>query len=212
LNWHLSLRPSEAAQSRVIAVDGFDTRAVQKIINKLHESIKQQANLTIRVFEPLAYKFGHEPRWFEYTRYIEQWNLLWEFLISTPFPPITSDAYGSLDQKTRPQSAFFCVNIVPYSPLMVTLKAGTTIRTDDEIETWRGLARKWQGQIQPDITISVLENTYGPDELGVSRFSSHHTIALEVSKAPWAADAINGITPGQLRRICFEVLECLVDG
>jgi hypothetical protein len=101
------LQPARAAQSRVIAVDGFDSQAAQAIIKYLEESIRRHTNLRVRVFGPLICPAVPKSDWFHYTRYINQWNDLWQFLI-----------VECSDQGGRSQSSTaFCVNIVPFSPL-----------------------------------------------------------------------------------------------
>lgn len=210
---NLRLRPPGAAQSRVIAVDGFDTRAVWTIMGYLYEHIRQCLNVPVRPFSPVSHFLPQESSWFAYLGYMEYWHRLWNFLINMPFP-LGTFATGSLDRGTQLFANEFCVNIVPYSPLMIASRMEAAIESENvemELRAWRSLVSEWRGKIQPDITISVMENICGPGDLGVSAFSSHHMLSLMVSKAPWSANAISGVSKRQLRRISLEVLEWLVE-
>ncbi len=206
----LWLRPAEGAENRVIAVDGFDSQSVQAIVRYLDESIRRHTNLKVRVFGPLICSAGSD--WFDYTKYIDQWDKLWKFLIETPFPLTTSAE--CFDQGDRSQSSTgFCVNIVPFSPLMITLRAGSTIHTDsetEELEYWSSLATDWWGKIRPDITINVFDANFITRDPGVVRIAGHYMNILAVAKLAWEADAVDGLTPEQLRRIEFEVFQWLI--
>lgn len=199
---HLWLRPSKAAQSRVIAVDGFDTQAVQVIEQYLHETIRSNTNFTVRVFGPLHCPAIPNPDWHCYTYYINQWASLWQYLMATPFPPGTAD------------NAPFCVNIIPFSPLMISLRAERAYHPVDEVrqlQAWRLLVTDWWSQIRPDITINVQDTNCMPHEPGVARFADREMNVLAVAQVPWEQDAIHGVRPKQLRRIGFEVLEWLME-
>ena len=209
---NLWLRPAEAARTRLIAVDGFDSRAVRRIIDYLDESIKRNTNLKVRVLGPLACPASSESDWLDYTKCIDQWDSLWKFLTGMRFP--STGSAGCSGQEGRSQaSTAFDVNIVPFSPLMITLRWGSTIHSDNEkkeLEDWRGLVSDWWGKIRPDITVNVFEANCIPHDPGVVRIVGYYMNMLAVAKVPWEADAVNGLTSGQLRRIEFEVLQWLI--
>lgn len=203
----LWLRPAEAARTRLIAVDGFDQRAAQRIVRYLLASIRRHTNITVRVFEPIACSTIFD--------FILEWARIWDFLISTPFPPTT--LRESFDQEARSQSSTaFCVNIVPFSPLMMSLRAAPTIYTHNEmndmkeLENWQLLASYWMGKIRADVTINVFDANSIPHDPGVVRIAGYDMVTLAVAKVPWEVDAIDGLTPAQLRRIDFEVMQCLL--
>jgi len=200
---NLWLPPAEAAQTRVIAVDGVDSQAAQAIVKYLDESIRRHTNLRVRVLPPLICPAFPGSDWFDYTRYINQWNDLWKFLIAE-----CSDQGGRSQSSTA-----FCVNIVPFSPLMITLRAGSTIHTDsemEELENWRSLASDWWGEIRPHITINVLDGNCIPHDPGVVRIAGYYMNTLAIAKVAWEADAVDGLTSEQLTRIEFEVLQWLI--
>lgn len=138
---NLRFRPSKAAQSRVIAVDGFDKRATETIVDYLHKSIKTHTNLTVRSFQPLPRTAIDESSWCCFSKSIDQWDMLWKCLIKMLFP------FANSPTASRQISNAFCVNIVPFSPLMITLRAKTSMYTTDELQAWRWLASKWWGKI-----------------------------------------------------------------
>jgi len=181
---NLGLRPPEAAQSRVVAVDGCDVHATQTIVKHLYEEI--HTNHTVHVFQPLAHTAVDES---SLSYYIDQWDIVWRSLV--PFP------------------SEVCVNIVPFSPLMITLKAESSIRNADAVQAWPCLASRWQSTIRPDITIHVLEANSIPNKAGMAWFSGPQMNTLAVSKLPWVAGAVDGISLEQLRRIWFEVTNWL---
>lgn len=187
-------------------MDGCDIGATQTIVNYLCERMANHTDYTVRVFHPSAHTAVDES---SLSYYIDQWDMLWRSLVS--FPSEVRDP-SSLEARLQTTNAF-CVNIVPFSPLMITLKAETSIRNADAVralQAWPGLARGWRGTIRPDITIHVLEADSISNEAGVSWFSGQHMNTLAVSKLPWAAGAVEGMSPKQLRRIGFEVMEWLI--
>ena len=96
----------------------------------------------------------------------------------------------------------------------MTMKMASTVRVVDEpreLQVWKSLASEWWGKVRPDVTIHVLDTSTMHCEAGISRFSGQHMSTLAVSKMPWAAGAVDGITLRQLRRIGFEVMEWLMD-
>ncbi len=210
----LWLRPAEAAQTRVIAVDGFDSQSVQAIVRYLDESIRRHTNLKVRVFGPLICPAFSGSDWFDYTKYINQWDKLWKFFIETPFPLTTSaECFDQGDRDRSQSSTAFCVNIVPFSPLMTTLRAGSTIHTDsetEELEYWSLLVSDWRGKIRPDITINVFDANCISRDPGVVRIADYDMNTLAVAKLDWEADAVDGQTLEQLRRIEFEVFQWLI--
>jgi len=100
------------------------------------------------------------------------------------------------------------VNIVPLSPLTITLRAKTGIHTSDELQAWRWLASKWWGKIRPDITIHVQDAGCMPNEAAGS--VEQHMNTFVIVKSSLATGSINGISPKQLRRIVFEIRGWLI--
>jgi len=212
-------RPPEATHCRVIAVDGLEPQAVEILVGYLHESFKARTPHYVRLCPAIpAEVVNSDLR--AYSRVITHWDTLWRHFLKVPFPTNSTDAGAPALQQQHalplptslpagPMVEPLCVNIVPFSPLMLAYKVALRMPPSDlstEHQVWRWLVEHWRRLVSPDITISVHKYDITLKDREFVRVCVQNTKILLVT----AGESADGpFTAKQLRRITFEVEEWL---
>ena len=213
-------RPAEATHSRVLAIDGLDRNGIDVLIRFLYEAFKARSWHSVRLCTIPMIPLNSSLM--GYTSMITHWNTLWKHFLQVPFPADGLDAGAPSDEhqcalpsptRLSPSTSEpICINIVPFSPLMVTYKMASTMASSDpytEHEMWRWLAEHWRGMIQPDVTISVHLYDGLFHNRDVVRVCDESLKTLMVPTAGYEEGTGRPFTEKQLRRVLFEVEEWL---
>lgn len=215
--------PEDSQLIKVIAVDGYDPKLVESMIDYLSKEVSTMGNV-VRVFDDDEVReVIREPTDLKtYKQHIWLWDNLWKYIIKLPVPgPVTTnpnhdttmaDMYSSADGSSYSKTQLPFVNIIPFSPLMVSLKATTeiplngTYTYDDQTSMyesqWCKLARLWSGRIKPNVTV-LIQNS---QEIRLHGIEDQNTNNILVTKRN---PEYGGLTGKQLRRVGFEVKEWL---
>ena len=213
-------RPAEATHSRVLAIDGLDRNGIDVLIRFLYEAFKARSWHSVRLCTIPMIPLNSSLM--GYTNMIIHWNTLWKHFLQVPFPADGLDAGAPSDEhqyalpsptRLSPSTSEpICINIVPFSPLMITYKMASTMASSDlytEHEIWRWLAEHWRGMIQPDVTISVHLYDGLFHNRDVVRICDGSLKTLMVPTAGYEEGTGRPFTEKQLRRVLFEVEEWL---
>ena len=214
----LRSRPPSATHCRVIAIDGFEPQAVEVLTGYLYESFKARTPHFIRLCPTIPVEVVNSDLR-GYSRVITHWDSLWKHFLQVPFPTNSVDAgTPSMQQQhtlpspkslpAGPMVEPICINIVPFSPLMLAFKVASKMIPSDlytEHKLWRWLAEHWRGIIGPDITISVHKHNISLRDRDVVRVCNQNTKTLLVAAGDAVESARNPFSEKQLRRITFEV-------
>lgn len=203
LSEFLKIRPNDAAQSKVVAVDGDDKNAVHLTIATLHFHITKDLGRVVRVFgEETPEIFADQrPEFAHFITRVQTWGAMWEAIRSGDAPVASSYRPAGAHQPAPPPGGS-CVYILPLSPLTATIQAANR-----GTDYFRWLASYWSAHVRPDVTINI-QNPEGAisDRQIVKVFGDLR--ALIVTKgAPGGID----LSPKQLRRVVFEVEEWIRD-
>lgn len=223
----LQARPKTVARVRIIAVDGLDFSAVNFLTNYIRYHVAKETGCPVCILcGETAFSPSHEGEdnssLSSYLRRIQLWKEICEsvHLIRVPSIVETSTSMTFLPHAFLSTStddpwstmSLECVYLIPFSPLMTTLKAASRIPITNAYtngDHWRWLAGHWDEAWRPDITINVQVQEKALKDRDVLRIYDHNMNSLFVIKATVGNILI---TAKQLRRVMFEVLEWLKEG
>ncbi|KAL9128703.1 MAG: hypothetical protein Q9217_002664 [Psora testacea] len=210
----LDVRTTNETQSKVIAVDGSDSKAIELLISSLQHYIAKTLGCVVRVVSPdLVPRAQTIPELYRFMTKVQTWGEMWaEMRGDGSFAQDPCDAsvprHGG-PVMCPPSPGRSCVYILPLSPLTITMTAADRVTfpgADHDNEHFRWLASHWTGYPRPDIMINIHDVDGIVSRREVLRLQSQNMKALIVTKI---ADGEAIITPQQLRRVTFEVVEWL---
>lgn len=213
LAYILRSRPIHKHDIKVIAVDSSDPEVVKSVLQFVTFQIGQCAGNLVRVFDDdwVRARMPDIKDLTSYKQYIDLWASLWRFIIQAPLRtipgPVVQTAFDghSLKQHTYLSP----VDIIPFSPLMISQRAAASIPIDDtysDDEHWHWLAGFWRGLIKPNITVIINSQDEEPSSAPVVRIE-HQDMSTLIITASKSEDY--RLSKKQLRRIAFEIVEWL---
>ena len=223
LGQYLNVRPVNAPNFKVVAVDGLDRNAVHLVIANLHYQIVKDLRFTVRVVGEQLPLRSHDtrPPLEILNDQVQYYGSLWDSIWNAPRglsdvapdpPPITGQQRHLFPPPIN-TSAYPYIFIIPMSPLTATLKASKFVGfpgSDGDLNVWRWLASHWGGRWTPDVMVNIQEAAdmvHFDHEVIILNDGKIRTLNLTKTREGGV-----DLTPAQLRRITFEVEEWLYSG
>ncbi|KAL9045014.1 MAG: hypothetical protein Q9214_001894, partial [Letrouitia sp. 1 TL-2023] len=204
----LRAHPQNTSDFRILAIDGVNERTVQFIVEFLANHLSYHLAFQVRVFKRSASCSYENLDLGGFSHQIQTWASTCAHIASSSSERITQGAPlkapGSGVNPTQ-----LCIYIVPISPLMATIRAAnkpSALFANAEVR-WRWLVSHWQGILRPDIMINIQSPEATLRDCEVLRI---HGSGLDTLVLTPATSGKEIITLKQLRRMCFEVIEWLI--
>ena len=207
------LKPSQPAPSaKIIALKAVSQASSNFMAQFLTHHITKDLAYPVRVFSQLSQPPAGQPSYGQYLHHIRSWQSVCNFAFSVPPSQRRGTDAASAPRtpclpSTPPDSAFY-VNIVPLSPLAITIEAARQnfVDTRSSAEIWQWLSGYWQGTTKPDIIVEVNHQQEGLQDEDVLCVAEKAVKGIFIVTAKGKQVEL---TLRQLRRIAFEITEWL---